>query len=178
MSAKKNTSDATRPGPDSMQVRDVGFHDDGANLIARIRLGNTSTRTLHAYGTPRNIQYDPASRTLKVLLSDRLTGEPGGSIFVHPRFVPVDPGGETTITLKLPRFLTRMVPGNNMPAPKLERLPIHEATSIQVEVDWSDTPFYSDPRAEKSARQQLVDWVKSTVREQGSRREPPPATAR
>src|SRR5260370_31531177 len=134
MSAKKGASDATRPDPSSMQVSDVGFHDDGTNLIVEIRLRNTSTRTLHAYATARNIQYDSATGTLKVLLSDRLTGDLEGSTFVHPRFVPVDPGGETTITLRLPRFLTRVIPGKNMPAPKLEKLPIHEAKSIQLEV--------------------------------------------
>jgi hypothetical protein len=177
MTAKKNTSHSAPIDSNSLQVKDVGFHDDGNNLIAEVRLHNSSPRTLHAYATARNIQYDAATKTLKVLLSDRLTGE-GGSMFIHPRFVPVDPGGETVVNLQLPRFLTRMLPGTNLPAPKLERLPIHEATAIQIEVDWSDTPFYPDPRGQKHVRQQLVEWVKHTARQQGRRREAPPAKAR
>jgi hypothetical protein len=174
MSAKKHASDATPADPNSLQVSDVGFYDDGKNLIVEIKLRNSSsTRTLHAYATARNLHYDAATRTLTVLLSDRLTEDVQGSIFVHPRFVPVDPGGETTVRLRLPRFLTRMVPGQNMPAPKLEKIPIHEATSIQVEVDWSDTPFYADPRAQRTPPQQLVHWTKSTARKKGNRREAP-----
>lgn len=175
MTTKKTDSHSGHTDLNSLQIKDVGFHDNGNNLIAEVRLHNTSTRTLHAYATARNMQYDAATRTLTVLLSDRLTGEGGGTMFIHPRFVPVDPGGETVITLQLPRFLTRMLPGKDLPAPKLERVPIHEATTIKVEVDWSDTPFYPDPRGQKHARQQLVDWAKSTARKQGSRREAPPA---
>lgn len=178
MTTKKNTSHSGHIDASSLQVKDVGFHDDGNNLMAEVRLHNSSPRTLHAYATPRNIQYDAATKMLKVLLSDRLTGEGKGAMFVHPKFVPVDPGGETLVNLRLPRFLTRMLPGTNLPAPKLERLPIHEATAIQVEVDWSDTPFYPDPRGQKHGPQQLVEWVKHTARQQGQRREVPPAKAR
>ena len=33
MSAKKHASDATPADPNSLQVSDVGFYDDGKNLI-------------------------------------------------------------------------------------------------------------------------------------------------
>ena len=48
--------------------------------------------------------------------------------------------------LRLPRVLTRIAGANNQGAPVIERFRIDEADDVDVEVGWSDTPFYRDPR--------------------------------
>jgi hypothetical protein len=68
------------------------------------------------------------------------------STFVLPEFTAVDPHGTTTLELRLPRVLTRIAGANDQGAPVIERFRIDEADDVEVEVGWSDTPFYRDPR--------------------------------
>lgn len=148
------------------EIGTIEFHDDGTNLIVKVQVKNPSDRTLHLYASPRGMRYDEATKVLRILLSDENLGENApGSIFVLPRFTTVDAHGQAEITLKLPRFLTRLAPGAGQTSPKLERLPIHEAAAVEVDISWSDKPFYSDPRKKKTAvREQLVSWQSGTVR--------------
>ena len=162
-----------------IEIGNVEFHDDGTNLIVNVQVRNTSNRTLHVYASPRGIRYDPATRVLTVLLTDRELGKNlvGGS-FVMPRFTTVDPNGQAVLTLKLPRFLTRLTGASSGGGANFERLAIHEATAVEVEVSWSDKPFYADPRQKKlSAREQLVKWGKDVARGRGHRRADSPASA-
>jgi hypothetical protein len=123
-----------------------GQVDDDAIVIS-VELTNSSDRALHAYRDARRVLYDPATGTLRVGLTDRgadTTGNAGS--FVLPDFVAVDPHGSTTIELRLPRVLTRISGVSAQGAPVIERVPIHEATEVTIEVGWSDTPFYADAR--------------------------------
>jgi hypothetical protein len=151
--------------PDEVQVENVAFEDDGQHVVLDIGISNSATRTMHLYASPRKIEYDPASRNLTVTLSDENTAELPGGTFVHPRFTSVDGGGSTVIRVMLPRVITRLVQATDLPSAQTEALAIHEATTVEVAVAWSDTPYYPDPRpAEYSARAQLARWQLGVAR--------------
>lgn len=153
---------------DAIEIGNVDFHDDGTNLIVNIEVRNTSNRTLFVYATPRKMQYDPASKVLKLQLSDHdMSVEPSQGFFMLPRLTSVDPHSQTVITLKLTRYITRMVP-------RVERLEIHEAQAVEVEVSWGDKPFYADPRDKKSISKQLLKWEKGVASGRGGRMDETP----
>ena len=164
---------------DELKIGKVEMHDDGEHLIVNIELQNTSaTRTLHAYAHPRKIDYDPASKTLKIELTDRNANpEILSGTFLLPRLTSVDPNGTTTLTVTLPRFITRLAGTNEQGAPAFEQLPIHEAERVEVQVGWSDAPFYSDPRSARRGRkqqhivEQLKSWESGVARGSGKRRQ-------
>jgi hypothetical protein len=157
-----------------LNVESVDAVDDGANLNLVIRLRNDSNKTLHAQAVVRAIHYDPATKELKFWLTDRaLIGSPPRGWYVQPRVAAIDPHSTGMIELKQSRYLTRISPTSSGQAPTIEQLPVHEATSVSVEVAWSDKPFYSDPRQKKSMPDQVVEWerglaVGRTERQPGS----------
>jgi len=145
-----------------LQITDAALQDDSKHLALRLSIQNPSDRTLHACATVRALRYDSATHTLEVQLSDRgLRDRTTGSMFIHPKFTAVDPNSETTLELSLPRKIARFKPGAKQIAPIVEELPAYEAKNIDVEIAYSGTPFYSDPRPRtgKSARQVMVDWA-------------------
>jgi hypothetical protein len=160
----------------TMNIGQITFQDDGTHLNVSIQLLNPTTRTLHTYANVRRIQYDPATRVLNLELSDQNTSPPPFITFFRlPDFTSVDPNGQTTITLSLPRSITQLAPGENVPSPQLASLPIHEAATVQAEVGWSDTPFYPDTRdTKRSIQEQLVAWQKGIARGRGGAEPPPP----
>lgn len=132
-------------------------------IVVRVELTNDSDRTMHTYREVRRVLYDATTGTLRVGLTDRGADTSGvASSFVLPGFSAVDPHGSTTIELRLPRVLTRIGGVTPQGAPVIERVPIHEATEVLVEVGWSDTPFYRDPRRVRADNAhpaaQLVSW--------------------
>jgi hypothetical protein len=161
-----------------LTVLGASFYDDGGNLVVTAKLANPASCPLYAISSLRNLQYDAASRTLQLLLSERLNFDRPGT-YIHPDFVEVKPAGETAVQLRLPRFVSRLVTqAAKMPTPKIERLPIHEAAAVHVEVDWGEAPFTPDPRAKTSVRQQIVDWVKATAVAQATRTAAPKPSIR
>lgn len=142
-------------------ITNARIDDDGKKLRLTVEVENPSTRTLHLYRTLRAVRYDRASRRLEVQLSDRGLEEPlhlGN--FIFPRFTSVDPGGRTRFTIPVPRVITRVKPGQvDVRTPEIEALPAHEAAIIDIEIAWSGTPFYRDPRPGRGPRAMLVAWA-------------------
>ena len=161
---------------DRLAVEDVALRRRDERAILRIAVRNESDRTLHAYATARQIDYDPETRSLRVELSDENREQlPLGAIFVRPKFVAVDPGGERTIELNLPDTMHRISSESTAEGLAFEALPIHEATSVEVAVAWSDTPFYPDVRETRQGPlEQMESWRQGTARHQ-TRLEPPAA---
>jgi hypothetical protein len=143
---------------------------DPEAIVVSVELVNRSDRTVHAYRATRGLGYEPTSRTLRILLTDRglrPIGDAGS--FVLPQFTAVDPHGSTTIELHLPRTLTQIAGIGARGAPIIERVPIEEAHEFLVEVGWSDTPFYRDPRPTKAhPAAQLHAWERGLARGRGS----------
>jgi len=150
-----------------LKITGTALRDDQKKLTLTVAIQNTGNRTLHAYATVRALRYDPATRTLEVQLSDRGLHDPAHqSTFVQPKFTSVDPNSEATLELSLPRAIARLKPGPNQIAPTVEELPAHEAQKIDVEVAYSGTPFYRDPRPKtgKSPRQMMIDWAEGVAK--------------
>ena len=126
-----------------MTVGQVRLDDDGTKLNLSVQMNNPTSRTLHAYGTVRQVEYDPATRTLDIWLTDRnVPTLPFQGMQILPQIVPVPANGEATIEVTLPRVLKRMRSGENLVSPEIETLPIFEATTVHIHVAWGDTPFY------------------------------------
>ena len=132
---------------DELNVKELQAQVEDDAIAVRLELANDSDRTVHAYRQSRRLLYDDATRTLHIGLTDRHADTSSdASTFVLPEFTAVDPHGSTTIELRLPRVLTRIAGANDQGAPVIERFRIDEADDVEVEVSWSDTPFYRDPR--------------------------------
>jgi hypothetical protein len=147
---------------DDLTLGSVNAQVEDEAIVVLIELTNDSDRTIHAYRQARRVLYDPATTTLQVGLTDRAADTTrDASAFVLPEFTAVDPHGSTTIELRLPRILTRIGGVSAEGAPLIERVPIHEAKQVVLEVGWSDTPFYEDPRAlpaKAHPARQLSNW--------------------
>jgi hypothetical protein len=151
----------------ALSVEDVSLQRREERAILRISVHNDSDRPLHAYATARRIEYDPETRALRVELTDANRGPmPLGATFVRPKFVAVDPGGDRTIELNLPEVMHRISSESTSDSLAFEALPIHDATSVAVEVAWSDTPFYPDVREAhgRSPLEQMKGWQKGAAR--------------
>jgi hypothetical protein len=162
-----------------LNVESVSAVDDGSNLNLVIQLRNDSDQTLHAQAIVRGIQYDPITKELRFRLTDRaLVGSLPRSWYMLPRLVAIDPHGRGEIRLTQSRYLTRISPTAGGQAPTVEQLPAHEATSVVVEVAWSDQPFYTDPRrrTRKSMPEQVVDWERGVALGRSERRPLPPGS--
>lgn len=154
-----------------MAISRVRGHDTGTSVTVAVELRNDSDRTLHAIREARRVNYDPVGKVLDVGV---VAGDPqaGAGSFVLPSFTSIDPHSSTTIEVSLPRSLTRLSGATPDGAPVIERVPIHEATAVTVEVAWSDTPFYADPRvaqkgADRPMSEQLRNWQSGLAQGRG-----------
>jgi hypothetical protein len=150
--------------PDDISIPSVTALDDEAAgmLELRVRIRNSAKRTMHVCSSVRAVRYDPATKTLEVQLSDRGLQELSmNGTFSLPTFQSVDPEDEIQMTVSVPRTIARFVPGTNEIAPVIEELPAHEAETIDVEIAYSGTPFYRDPRRrpDNSPRAMVVAWA-------------------
>ncbi|MGH7497793.1 MAG: hypothetical protein ACREL3_02965 [Gemmatimonadales bacterium] len=145
------------------QVGSIEPSEQGVTVA--LALTNTGTRTLHYIGDVRAIQYDAATRTLRVQLSDRGRPLPPGGMAIQPRFRTVDPGGRSELALELPRTIVRMVPTATPGAvARLEEVDLTDAQQIEVEIGWSPTPYYPDPRPTAEKRSPFEVWEEGNVR--------------
>jgi len=156
MSRKKDNERGAPLVVESFSVR----RDDKGALKGEITLVNRGARTIQAYGSVRGLLFDPATKLLTVLLSDqRLLGVQHASHFLLPRAVAVDPGGKRLVEVPLPEVITRLTPGPDPRAPALTTIPLSQAETAEVEVAWSEQPFYRDPRDQKGdMREQFLRW--------------------
>jgi hypothetical protein len=155
---------------EDLVLRAVDARLEPEAIVVTVELVNRSDRTVHAYRASRGLGYEPASGTLRIRLTDRGSQAAGNAgSFVLPQFTAVDPHGSTTIELRLPRTITRIGGVGARGAPLIERVPIHEAHEVLVDVGWSDTPFYPDPRPTKAhPAAQLQTWERGLASGRGS----------
>src|SRR5262249_2394348 len=100
------------------------------------------------------LQYDPGVRALEVRLAPQAPGaEPPNSTYILPTIVTVPAHRRAHLDANLPRVLTRVGGAPGGVSPVIERLPIHEATSVTIAVAWSDARWGGDART----------WVKGVA---------------
>lgn len=140
------------------ELRDPG----GDRLELVLALANPTDRTLHYIGDVRAIDWDPATRRLRLRMSDRGRAQVPGGMYVLPRFRSVEPGSEASVEVSLPRRIVRLAPQDPPTAAAVfEEHTIADADEVEVEIGWSRTPFYSDPRGRGRP---LGDWEEGTAR--------------
>ena len=136
--------------------------DDGFELA--VRLTNPLDRAIHYIADVRAMIFDPASRRLRIQLSDQGREMPPGAIAVQPRIQHVDPGSETVATVRLPRTIVKLsetlsTDGEIM----LEEHAIADAEAIDLEIGWSDTPYYPDPREKQPETPPISSWEQAAT---------------
>lgn len=134
---------------------------DGVELSVRIR--NPLNRAIHYIADVRGILFEPATRRLRVQLSDKGRELVPGGLMMLPRFRTVDPNSETVMTVSLPKTIVKLanepLPGGDI---RFEEHTIADASQIELDIGWSDTPFYPDPREKSQTIPPLADWEKQT----------------
>ena len=150
-------------------VRSV--EDDGENLRVTVTLTNNTDRTLHYISQVRTIRYDADSGRLRIALSDRGREPIAGAMTVLPEIRAIEPQGEASTVLVLPRTIVRLaVTATPSPEPLFEEPTIADATEVEIEVGWSRTPYYPDPREKPDVTEPpLVGWEDGVSRSTISR---------
>jgi hypothetical protein len=135
---------------------------DGVELAVRLR--NPLSRAIHYIADVRGMIFDSATGRLRVQLSDRGRELPPGGTAMQPQFRAVDPGSEAMARIKLPKTIMRLSP---TPSPTgevtFEEFAVADATEIDVEIGWADTPYYRDPRERAAATFPVSAWEQRTL---------------
>ena len=133
-------------------------------LDVTFRLKNDADRAVHYIADVRTIRFDPGIGRLVVGLSDEGRVLLPSMANIHPNFKVVDPGSEAELKLTLPLQIRKLA---DAPAPDgsvaFESQDLTSATEIVVEVAWSDTPFYGDPRPTDTERMPTEAWALGKV---------------
>jgi hypothetical protein len=135
---------------------------DGVELEVRLR--NPLGRAIHYIADVRGMVFDAATGRLHVQLSDRGREMPPGGTAMQPQFRSVDPGSEAMARIRLPKTIVRL---SATPAPSgevtFEEFAVADATDIDVEIGWADTPFYRDPRERAAAVFPVSAWEQRSL---------------
>lgn len=130
-----------------------------------VRFRNPLDRAVHYIADIRGMIFDPATRRLRVILSDQGFEESPGSIGMEPRFGTVDPQSEAVATIRLPKTIVKLA---ETPSPegevRFEEHAVGDAEAIDVEIGWADTPYYSDPREKARGTAPISAWEQHTAR--------------
>src|SRR5947209_6004553 len=141
VSACSTTGGHGQPTGPAVTVTGIHTSDDRTTMALDIEVANSSDRTVYAYETVRNVQYDPPNRALQITLADTQPAEPTRGSFVLPQFVAINAGTHHTIHVTLPRTMTHLAAGTAGSSAATEPLPISDASTVEVRVAWGDTPF-------------------------------------
>ena len=137
--------------------------DDGVELTVVLR--NPLDRAVHYVADVRAMVFDPATRRLRVQLSDQGRELPPGGVAMQPRFRTVDPHAEVMMTVRLPRTIVRLA---ETPSPAgevvLEEHAVAAADAIDLEIGWADVPYYDDPRERPRDVAPVAAWERDVAR--------------
>ncbi len=157
--------DANTPADrDALQasVKSAKKKKDGMEIVVSVH--NPTGRALHYISSVRALNYDSATKTLRVGLSDKgLTLIPGG-VAMLPLFRVIDPHSDAEFALTLPKTIVKLAdaqPGSEL---AFEEHTIADAEEITVDIAWADTPFYEDPRDTKSQELPASKWEQDSTR--------------
>jgi hypothetical protein len=144
-------------------VESMAEVDDAMELTVRLR--NPLDRALHYISDVRAMIFDPATRRLRVQLSDQGREMPPGGVAMEPRFRAIDPQSESLINVRLPKTIVKLT---DTPSPTgevvFEEHAIADAQEIELEIGWADTPYYRDPRDRARGEVPLSSWEQQSLR--------------
>jgi hypothetical protein len=143
--------------------------DDGFELSVRLR--NPLDRAVHYIADVRAMIFDPATRRLRVQLSDQGRELPPGGIAVQPQIRTIDPHGEALATVRLPKTIVKLAQTPSPGEVRFEEHAIADAVEIELEIGWADTPYYPDPRDKSRTAPPVAAWEQEAARVTFGRRE-------
>jgi hypothetical protein len=146
-------------------------------LDLAIDVRNNSKNTLHAISSVRALNYDPATQTLYVGLSEPELGpEIKPSNFIMPHTITLPPGETTTLNVSVPLVIRKIVPSTQLGL-GTETLDVSGLRNVQAEISFAPTPFYPKPDdAPESISRELRSWGEKTQKKLS--RSPSPETPR
>jgi hypothetical protein len=163
MTTPKQKRGGKEPSKPEASVTSMKETDKTFEITVRVR--NPLDRAIHYIAEVRAMVFDPATRRLRVQLSDQGRETPLGGMFKLPRIRQVDPQSEAAISLPLPKTIVKLAatttPGTEV---AFEEHAISDADQIELEIGWSDTPFYADPREASRATPPVKAWEQDTIR--------------
>ncbi|MGH9968516.1 MAG: hypothetical protein ACREBG_11905 [Pyrinomonadaceae bacterium] len=163
MSPSKQQPPRKQPPRFEGSIESMREADDGFELAVRLR--NPIDRPIHYISDVRAMIFDPATRRLRVQLSDQGRAIPPGGVLMLPRFRTIDPQSEALVNVRLPKTIVKLAetqsPGGEV---LFEEHAVADADEIELEIGWSDTPFYPDPRDKSRATPPVAAWEKESLR--------------
>jgi hypothetical protein len=163
MTTPKQKRGGKEPSKPDASVTSMKEAEKTVEITVRVR--NPLDRAIHYIAEVRGMVFDPATRRLRVQLSDQGRETPLGGMFKLPRIRRVDPQSEAAISLLLPKTIVKLA-GTATPATGVtfEEHAISDADQIELEIGWSDTPFYADPREGSRGTAPVKGWEQDTIR--------------
>jgi hypothetical protein len=156
MSYDRPTDPPREPAPLEGRVQEIRERPDRVDVVVELR--NPGGRALHYIADVRAIVFDPATSTFTVRLSEQGLEPVTAGMQLEPRFGVVDPGSVASTLVRLPKTIVRMAdtagPDGEM---RFEEYRLADAATIAVEVGWSDTPYYPDPRDRSQKERDRTD---------------------
>ena len=144
--------------------------EDSVEIAVRLR--NPLDRPVHYIADVRGILFDPATRRLRVQLSDQGRELVPGLASMEPQFRTVDPESEAVATIRLPKTIVKLAETQSPEGDVLfEEHAIADADEIELEIGWADTPYYEDPREKTRGEAPISAWEQDAARVTFSPRE-------
>lgn len=155
-----------------LEVRRFEIQDDGQVLNVLLEIHNNSNRALHIYREARAVQYDEASRILRLQLTDRyIPDDMPRFMTMQPTLLAIDPGESETLTLRVARIITQLGPEQpGRPGPTLRENHVYNAEAVEAEISWSDKPFYREPGDKRGHAEQIRRWERGVLETHVDRR--------
>jgi hypothetical protein len=169
MSSERPTDLPRDPAPLEGRVQEIRERPDRVDVVVELR--NPGGRALHYIADVRAIVFDTATATFTVRLSEQGLEPMGAGTQLEPRFGVIDPGSIASTLVRLPKTIVRLADTAG-PAGELrfEEHRLADAATIAVEVGWSDTPYYPDPRdpgqkeRDRTEDNPIVAWEQQRMR--------------
>ena len=142
-----------------IDIRSVTATQEPDGYTMLIRVYNPTDRTLHAYASPRRIQFDAATKTLSIAFHDQHIAEDSliGKHLKEPKILVIEGKTEGEIKIRFPQTIKRIRPASETGGePGVEEIHPETATTVSVEIAHQDTPFYYDPKTNNA--RQLKQW--------------------
>lgn len=141
--------------PRAVEIGDVSLVPRDERLAVSFLARNVSDHPLYFQGSIRQVEWDAASKTATLHLSDR-----GRKVEVRhqtvPKTVVVEPGKGQRIETSIPLRLNRMLSIQDGEV-DFEVIDLRQAETLRLVVGYARTPFYVNPK-EKSVLAQLKAW--------------------
>ncbi len=159
---KEKKAAQKQPKPMNGSVKSMTVTERGMDVV--VRLQNPNRRAMHYISDIRAIDYDPVGKRLTVRLSDQgLTLIPG-MMSLNPKFRIVDPNSESEFLISLPSTIVKLGPPSASGQATFVEHRIADTSEVAIEIGWSDTPFYEDPRTTKGKELPAARWERGKLR--------------